>query len=160
MLSYPNLLSHLDGQVESILPDQIRDGDRRERGGFVSPRDGMAGGTHIGCVQTLGFAWLCEGSRYYGDPHILERILLAAGFARSVRRPSGLFDLITTDWDSGPYTAFLVKAIAPVVAAARRSPLDGASEIDRQWVDTLSLEGRGVVVVGEDGSQSRGNLTA
>jgi len=105
MLSYPKLLPHLDAQIESLLPNQITGETHPDRGGFVNASDGMPGGSHFGCVQALGFGWLCEGSRYYGDPDIHRRLLLAAAFARHIRRPSGRFDLITTNWDCGPYTA-------------------------------------------------------
>ncbi|MGA1199034.1 MAG: hypothetical protein ACO36I_21275, partial [Candidatus Latescibacterota bacterium] len=126
-------MSQLDKRVEALLPQQVMDRTRKDCGGFVSAGYGRVGGSQIGSVQTLGFAWLSEGSRYYGDAEILERLLLGAQFCRKVRRPSGLFDLVTTDWDSGPYTAFLVQALAPMVRAARKSDLNGAESVAEEW---------------------------
>ena len=128
-LSYDQLVSHLDANVEGLLPNQVLDTGHPEFGGFVGAQDGMAGGSHFGCVQTIGFAWLSKGSRYYGDPVILDRLRASVGFARSIRRPSGRYDLITTNWDCGPYTAFVAQALAPLVAAARKSTQAGADEI-------------------------------
>jgi hypothetical protein len=145
MLSYPKLLPHLDAQIESLLPNQITGETHPDRGGFVNASDGMPGGSHFGCVQALGFGWLCEGSRYYGDPDIHRRLLLAAAFARHIRRPSGRFDLITTNWDCGPYTAFGVQAVSPMVSAARRSPLPGSEEINQQWGEIIQTTVPGMV---------------
>ncbi|MBT5832802.1 MAG: hypothetical protein HOH77_21645, partial [Candidatus Latescibacteria bacterium] len=84
---------------------------------------------------------MSEGSRYYGNPDILERLLLAAQYCRHARRPSGLFDLVTTDWDSGPYTAFLVQALAPMVRAARKSSLSWADEVAAEWGEIIQVTG-------------------
>jgi len=141
MLTYEVLVSQLDKRVDALLPQQVMDPSRKDCGGFVSSGYGRVGGSQIGSVQTLGFAWLCEGSRYYGDAEILERLLLGAQFCCKVRRPSGLFDLVTTDWDSGPYTAFLVQALAPMVRAARQSDLDGAESVAEAWGDIIRVAG-------------------
>ena len=144
MLTYDRLVEQLDCRVEMLLPQQVMDESRSDCGGFGSSGYGMVGGSQIGSVQTLGFAWLLEGSRFYGDADILDRLLKGAQFARSVRRPSGLFDLITTDWDSGPYTAFLVQALAPMVKAARRSKVAGAAEVAEVWGEIIQATGHGM----------------
>ena len=141
MVSFGQLVAQLDDRVEALLPQQVTDQSRKDCGGFLSPSYGMVGGSQIGSVQTLGFAWLSEGSRYYGDAEILDRLLLGAKFSRRVRRPSGLFDLVTTDWDSGPYTAFLVQALAPMVRAARTCELDGADAIAEEWGEIIQVAG-------------------
>ncbi len=141
MLTYDSLVKQLDERVEALFPQQVMDRSRKDCGGFVSPGYGMVGGSQIGSVQVLGFAWLSEGSRYYGDGEILERLILAAQYCRHARRPSGLFDLVTTDWDSGPYTAFLVQALAPMVRAARLSELDGASAVAEEWGEIIQVTG-------------------
>lgn len=141
MLTYEKLVEQLDERVDKLLPQQVMNPARKDCGGFTSPSYGMVGGSQIGSAQTLGFAWLSEGSRFYGDQEILERLLLAAIFARKVRRPSGLFDLVTTDWDSGPYTAFLVQALGPLVRAARLSDLVGAEDVASQWGEIIEVAG-------------------
>ncbi|MDP6038616.1 MAG: hypothetical protein QGG64_08710, partial [Candidatus Latescibacteria bacterium] len=148
MISYRKLLLCLDERVEALLPQQVMDVARADCGGFGSAGYGLVGGSQIGSVQVLGFAWLLEGSRYFGDSEILERVILGAQFARSVRRPSGLFDLVTTDWDSGPYTAFLVQAFAPMVKAARKSDLEGAADLADVWGEILQTAAPGMATGG------------
>jgi hypothetical protein len=159
-LTYQTLVGHLDAAVESLLPDQIIDAGHPEHGGFVSARDGMAGGAHFGCMMTLGFAWLCEGSRYHGSEDVRDRLIEAAGFARAIRRPSGRYDLITTNWDCGPYTAFAIQAIAPVVAAARTSGLDGADQIEEQFGEIIRAAAPGMASGGFHTPNHRWVLTS
>jgi hypothetical protein len=141
MVVYEKLVAQLDERVEALFPQQVMDRSHKDCGGFVSAGYGMVGGSQIGSVQVLGYAWLSEGSRYYGNPDILERLLLAAQYCRHARRPSGLFDLVTTDWDSGPYTAFLVQALAPMVRAARKSSLSWADEVAAEWGEIIQVTG-------------------
>ena len=74
---------------------------------------GLPGATNVSAVSTLGYAYLLEGGRYYQSEEILARILAGAAFARKIRRESGCFDLITTNFDSSPDTGFLVEGLAP-----------------------------------------------
>ena len=128
MLTYDALLPLLDARVASILPRQVLDRSRLDYGGFVE--DGVAGGTGVGHVVPLCYAYLLEGSAHYRSTEILERILLGAEFGRRVRRDSGRFDLVVTNFDSAPDTGFLVQSMAPVVEAAREIADDaGAGEI-------------------------------
>ena len=124
MLKYEALLEKLNEQIEAILPRQVMDIRREDYGGFVS--DGVAGATNVSAVSTLSYAYLLEGGRYYQSKEILARILAGATFARKIRRTSGCFDLITTNFDSSPDTGFLVEGLAPVVRAARKAGDDGA----------------------------------
>lgn len=159
-LTYETLVSHLDEAVTALLPNQIIDTSHPEHGGFVNASDGMAGGSQFGCAMTLGFAWLCEGSRYYGDSAILDRLVAAAEFSRIIRRPSGRYDLITTNWDCGPYTAFVVQAVAPVVAGARASGLDGAELIEEHFGEIIRLAAPGMATGGFHTPNHRWVLTS
>ena len=95
--------------------------------------DRLVGSQSISAVASLGYAYLLPESRHYRSEELLQRILLAAEFARRHRNPSGCFDLLTTNFDSAPDTGFVVQAIAPVVFAARQQTADdeGAAEISR-----------------------------
>ena len=123
MLTYEALIGKLDAQVDGLLPRQVLDRSRPDYGGFLS--EGTAGGTNIGTVSLLGYAYLLEGGRHYRSGEVLERILAGAEFGRHIRRPSGCFDLITTNFDSAPDTGFQVQTISPVVKAARRAAAGG-----------------------------------
>ena len=128
MLTYDALLPLLDAQVESILSRQVLDRSLPDCGGFVD--EGMAGGTGVGHVVPLSYAYLLGGSRHFRSSEVVERILLGAEFGRKARRASGRFDLIITNFDSAPDTGFLVQSMAPVVRAAREDGDDaGAGEI-------------------------------
>ena len=128
MLTYESLLPMLDARVSSILSKQVLDRSRPDCGGFVDY--GLAGGTGVGQVVPLCYAYLLKGSTHFRSTEILERILLGAGFGRRIRRESGRFDLVETNFDSAPDTGFLVQSMAPVVAAARQVADDaGAEEI-------------------------------
>ncbi len=128
MLTYESLLPLLDARVASILSTQVLDRSQTDFGGFVS--EGVAGGTGVGQVVALGYAYLLEGSAHFRSAEVLERILLGAEFGRRIRRESGLFDLVATNFDSAPDTGFLVQLMSPVVVAAREAAHDeGAAEI-------------------------------
>ena len=86
MLTCESLLPMLDARVASILLRQVLDRSRLDYGGFVE--DGVAGGTGVGNVVPLCYAYLLEGSAHYRSTELLERILLGAGFGRRVRRDS------------------------------------------------------------------------
>ncbi len=159
-LTYERLLRHLDDQVASILPNQIVDPDHPEHGGFVSAQEGMAGMGQIGCAQSLGTAWLLEGSRYHGDPALLDRLERSAAFCRAIRRPSGRYDLATTNWDCGPYTAFMVQAIAPVVAAARNSDQEGSDRVGEVYGEIIRTAVPGMATGGFHTPNHRWVLTS
>ncbi|MDE3000123.1 MAG: hypothetical protein OXU79_13685 [Gemmatimonadota bacterium] len=128
MLTCDALLPLLDARVTTVMSTQVLDRSRADFGGFVS--QGVAGGTGVGQVVPLCYAYLMEGSVHYRSTELLERILLGAGFGRRVRRESGLFDLVETNFDSAPDTGFLVQLMSPVVVAAREAADDeGAGEI-------------------------------
>ena len=149
MLQYAALLEKLDEQVEAILPCQIMDLSREDYGGFVS--DGVAAPTSVSTVSTLGYAYLLEGGKYYQSAEILMRILAGTAFGRKIRRESGCFDLITTNFDSSPDTGFLVKAIAPVVRAARKAATEGdkgAGQVDEALGEIIQTAVPGMVVGG------------
>ena len=159
-ISYESLISLLDEQIEDLLPRQITDTSHPEKGGFVSPQEGMAGGAQLGCVQSLAYGWLCDSSNYHGSQEILDRLILAAGFLRSVRRPSGRYDLITTNWDCGPYTGFVIQAAATFVGAARRTTLSGASDIEEHWGEVIRSAARGMATGGFHTPNHRWVLTS
>ena len=128
MITYQILVGELDRQVESVLSRQVVDRDSTLCGGFVDG-DRLAGSNSVNQVAQLGYAYLTEESQHWRSDELLERILLACAFARRHRRPSGRFDLLTTNFDSAPDTAFVVQAIAPVVLAAREKNDEGATQI-------------------------------
>ena len=146
MLHYETLVQQLDLQVQNILPHQVMDQQHDTFGGFVN--DGVAAPNSVSSLSTLGYAYLLEESVFYQSDEILDRILAGAQFGRKIRRQSGCFDLLTTNFDSAPDTAFLVKTIAPVVRAARRSNTNGAQQITAALGEIIQRATPGMIAGG------------
>jgi hypothetical protein len=128
MLHYETLVGMLDNQIRTLLPRQVMDRTREDYGGFVS--EGVAQPTGVSSLSSLAYAYTLEESEHYRSEEILERILAGTAFGRKIRRPSGCFDLMTTNFDSSPDTGFMVKALSPAVRAIRKLGDDGARQID------------------------------
>lgn len=146
MIGYEQLIGELDQQVEGVLTRQVLDAKSPYCGGFVA-QDRLAGSSGISAVASLGYAYLLPESRRYRSEELLERILLAAEFARRHRQPSGCFDLLTTNFDSAPDTGFVVQAIAPVAFAARQQAADdeGAAAIADALGELIQTAAPGMV---------------
>ena len=149
MIAYAPLVGELDQQVEGVLTRQVLDRQDAYCGGFMDG-DRLVGSQSISAVASLGYAYLLTESRHYRSEEFLQRILLAAEFARRHRNPSGCFDLLTTNFDSAPDTGFVVQAIAPVVFAARQQATDneGAAEIADALGELIQTAAPGMVAGG------------
>ena len=149
MIAYAPLVGELDQQVEGVLTRQVLDAESPYCGGFMDG-DRLVGSQSISAVASLGYAYLLPESRHYRSEVLLERILLAAEFARRHRNPSGCFDLLTTNFDSAPDTGFVVQAIAPVVFAARQQAADdeGAAAIAEALGELIRTGAPGMVAGG------------
>ena len=149
MIAYAPLVGELDQQVEGVLTRQVLDAESPYCGGFMDG-DRLVGSQSISAVASLGYAYLLHESRHYRSEEFLQRILLAAEFARRHRNPSGCFDLLTTNFDSAPDTGFVVQAIAPVVFAARQQTTDdaGAAEIADALGELIQTAAPGMVAGG------------
>ena len=144
-IDYRVLISELDNQVEQLISTQVMDRSRPDVGGFVSD-DGLAGGSGVGSATFFGYAYLLPESRFFQDAELRSRIDAATRFAQVARRTSGRFDLVTTNFDSAPDTAFVVQAIAPLVKAARCS--DGvrdAAELAETIGEIIRISVPGIV---------------
>ncbi|MCY3667046.1 MAG: hypothetical protein OXH81_15390 [Gemmatimonadetes bacterium] len=149
MIAYAPLVGELDQQVKGVLTRQVLDAESPHRGGFMDG-DRLVGSQSISAVASLGYAYLLAESRHYRSEEFLQRILLAAEFARRHRKPSGCFDLLTTNFDSAPDTGFVVQAIAPVVFAARQQAADdaGAAAIAEALGELIQTGAPGMVAGG------------
>lgn len=125
MFSYERCLPLLDRAIDGLLTRQVTDPSDDRHGGFIS--DGIAGGSGVSSLATLGYAYLLDGTARQGQDELVERVKLGAAWSRRVRRPSGSYDLVTTNFDSSPDTGFIVNVLAPVVKAARSAAEAGDS---------------------------------
>lgn len=148
MLKYDQVLTELEFVVDRQLKRQVNDVTREDHGGFVDV-DGLIGSNSVSAVSVLGYGYLLKGTKHYMDPKLLERILAATDYARRSRRPSGNFDLLSTNFDSAPDTAFVVKSLAPVVRLSRRDhSISGASAISESLGELIVAGSEGMVLGG------------
>ena len=150
-MDYGVYVRDLDAQVDASMLEQVTDPARPDRGGFVSPADGMAGSISVTRATSLAYAYLLEGSRHFRSPQLVERIELVAEYGRRSRRPSGCFDLIVANFDSAPDTAFLVKGMAPTVRRAREAAEagdEGAARIAQVLGELIHTAAPGIAAGG------------
>ena len=129
MIRYEDIIVQLDANIERALERQVTDETSRDRGGFVSA-DGLVGPGSVSSASALSYGYLLQESRFYHSQELLERILMVGEFGRRRRRPSGNYDLLSTNFDSSPDTGFVTKSLAlpsrpPVcrtMRGRRRSP--------------------------------------
>jgi hypothetical protein len=98
-----------------------------------------------GVIETLTASFLHPQSRFHGDRAVLERIRLAARFLERAQQPSGNIDLLISNFNSPPDTAFVVHGVATAAAIARRHNADHLVELLRTF---LIRAGEGIVVGG------------
>ncbi len=144
-IDYHVLISELDRQVERLMSTQVMDRSRPDIGGFMSD-DGLAGGSGVGSATLLGYAYLLPESGFFEHEELRNRIDAATRFAQAARRSSGRWDLVTTNFDSAPDTAFVVQAVAPLVKLARGSNgVRGAAELAKSIGELIRISVPGIV---------------
>jgi hypothetical protein len=98
----------------------------------ADPRAGSVPDEHLlyqpwsasGVIETLTASFVHAGSRYHRDPAVFERIRLAARFLERAQGPEGNIDLLISNFNSPPDTAFVVHGVASAAAIARRQGID------------------------------------
>jgi hypothetical protein len=98
-----------------------------------------------GVIETLTASFLHPQSRFHGDRAVLDRIRLAARFLERSQQPSGNIDLLISNFNSPPDTAFVVHGVATAAAIARRQNADHIVDLLRPF---LVKAGGGIAVGG------------
>jgi hypothetical protein len=148
MVNYEEAVRQLDAGIERTLARQVTDKGHRDCGGFVDG-EGLVGPNSVSSASGLAYAYLLEESRYYHSEQLLQRILLVGDFGRRRRRPSGNYDLLSTNFDSSPDTGFITKSLAPAVKAAREQSEDaGAQQIAESLGELIYTGAAGMVAGG------------
>lgn len=98
-----------------------------------------------GVIETLTASFLHPRSRFHRDRAVIERIRLAAGFLERSQGPSGNIDLLISNFNSPPDTAFVVHGVATAAAIARRHGADHIVDLLRPF---LVRAGGGIAVGG------------
>jgi hypothetical protein len=139
------LLLRAEDRCRETLGMQITGAAHAERGGYADQYGLVTAHSGGGVVATLGTAFLYPQSRYHLDAEVLGRLKLAAEFLQRKQLPSGNIDLVTTNFDSPPDTAFVVHNVAPVAILAKRA---GHDELVRMLMPFLLAARRGMVAGG------------
>lgn len=145
MIEYERVVRELDASIPRLLARQVIDVGHLDCGGFIDG-DGLVGPNSVSSASTLAYAYLLEESAYYHSAELLERILSVGEFGRRRRRPSGNYDLLSTNFDSSPDTGFITKSLAPAVKLARTQPGDdGAQQIAESLGELIHTGADGMV---------------
>jgi len=114
------LLPRHDAAVERLLKSQITDPASRGCGVYPDEFGLHHAGTAGGILESLTAAFLHPGSRYHRDRALVERMRLAAAYLQRAQNEHGNLDLIITNFNSPPDTAFVVHNVATSACLARR----------------------------------------
>ena len=85
------------------------------------------------------YEYLLEESRLFRNIYLEER-----GFRRRNRRPTGNFDLLTTNFDSSPDRAFVVKSLAPAIKLTGFREDEGTQQITSSFVELIIMGSKGL----------------
>ena len=108
-----------DRAVEGYIERQNTDPHSRWQGS-VPDADGLHQPGAASGVLIRGVAsYLHPDSRYHRDPLLMRRLMLAADHLSGVQSPDGNFDLLTTNFNSPPDTAFITLNTAVAARLAR-----------------------------------------
>lgn len=110
-----------DDYVDTLLKKQNTDPHSRWRG-LIPDQYGIHGpGTAAGVIDALTSAWLHAESKFHKSPLLPPRIRLAAEALSREQTADGNWHLLTTNFNSPPDTAFIVRAMAPAAVLLRRA---------------------------------------
>lgn len=137
---YSNIIADVDSKCETLMKNQVLDKSRPDFGGMFIDGLGYATATHVSTghlLVILGSCYFSNGSKFFGDEKIAERILFAADFIKSQVRPSGFIDLPCNNYDSPPDTSFLLNQLCFVAYEAKISSLHSAQNIYDSLIEII-----------------------
>jgi hypothetical protein len=79
-----------------------------------------AAGSAGGLIETLTSSLIHPASKHHNENELTERIRLAAGFLERSQSPEGNIDLLSTNFNSPPDTAFVVHLVGTAAAVAKQ----------------------------------------
>jgi len=117
----PAVVKRHDAAVERLLKLQITDPASRWCGVYPDEFGLHHAGTAGGIIETFMAAFLHPGSRFHRNNLLVERMRLAAGYLGRAQNEQGNIDLVITNFNSPPDTAFLVQNVATAACLANRA---------------------------------------
>ncbi|MCS6951606.1 MAG: hypothetical protein RMK57_03645 [Bryobacterales bacterium] len=110
-----------DERVATLLNQQITDPGSPWRGASLDQFGLCFPVSASGMLEAFAAAFLHPASRFHRDLALVERMRLAAGYLERAQNPQGNIDLVTTNFNSPPDTAFVVHGVATMGVLARRA---------------------------------------
>ncbi len=114
-------LANNEKAIEASLRAQITDPANRWCGAYPDQFGIAWAGVAGGILHTLAVGFLHPRSRYYKQKELVPRMKLAAGFLERAQNPQGFIDLLVTNFNSPPDTAFVVHGVAAAACLAKRA---------------------------------------
>ncbi len=108
-----------DQRVERYLERQNTDPESRWRGALAGATGLHEVGSAGGVLAAGTAAFHHPDSKYHRDPTLRKRLKLAADHIARVQTPDGNFDLLVTNFNSPPDTAFIMRNVGTAAYLAR-----------------------------------------
>lgn len=118
-LDWAEIVRRNDGAVATYLEKQITDPANPWRGTMPDAFELNNPGTASGILVRMMAAYLHEQSRYHRSKELVARMKLASEHLRRLQTPDGNIDLLVTNFNSPPDTAFVVLNAALAAKLAR-----------------------------------------
>ncbi len=137
---YKKIVEETDKLADEYIPNQVDDPQRPDFGGYFSPQSGCCDACHVGTgmvAHIFGCCYFSEGSKYYNDGEMKERLINSLKFIKSQVRKSGFIDLLNNNYDSPPDTAFMINGLAQVAYMAKKSEIDSDGKIYNAVIDII-----------------------
>jgi hypothetical protein len=141
----PAILKRHDEGVERLLKSQITDPSSRWCGVYPDEFGLHHAGTAGGILETFTAAFLHPDSKFHRHKLLVERMRLAAGYLSRAQNDQGNIDLVITNFNSPPDTAFVVQNVATAACLARRA---GERELEALPEPFLRKAGKALVAGG------------
>jgi len=131
-----------DEAVERLLKMQVTDAASRWRGGYPDAYGLHHGGSGSGLINAFATAMLQPASKHHASGLLMERLRLAVDFMNRHVTPDGNYNLLTTNFNSPPDTAFIMLNMASAAHHARKA---GHGELENLLAPLLKRSGAAMV---------------
>lgn len=137
-----------DESVERILFRQQLDKQHPFYGGFPDKFDIYHHSSPAGYSKSLVMAYLSKSSRYHESEDLALALSLAMDYLLSVQNEYGNIDLLTTNFNSPPDTAFAVEPVSVALTLIKKLSSDKLLDFQNKAAQFLKKAGEGLVVGG------------
>jgi hypothetical protein len=134
-----------DEYIVARLKTQITQKGHRFYGGFPDDDGLVHGGASGASLHTYALGYMMRESRYYKNLLMLERMRLTRAYLDTHTTPGGNVDLLITNFNSPPDTAFMIWGLGQAGYLARKW---GYSEIEQLLEPVLKRSGRALATGG------------